>query len=838
MSRRIEALQLIGDLPLNRRLSGLAIGLLVLLLPAARASIREVDPGEVRALGADEGYLVVDVDSSDYIGVLRISKQGSLTGGENIKDLQAGQTRKLFVVTAGAYRWNDIHYLLGNMHYQFDLKNDEQFHFQVKPGIINYPGDLNYRPIGTERATTSILNRGLEAMDWLQATHPVVWTSTPFLYTGPVPDPFPDFYRAQRLLRPDRTTAELEKTLPPPAVGKLPIAIDDLWRETRIESVSLNPRGNLVAEAIHDAGSYQVDLIDPKARTSIRLLNFGNPVAELTWVGERVLAITLGGTAESTVYIVHIGVDGKPPIGYRIPRSGRLVDPLQDDPEHVLFGILDSKGSEQVNRIDISSAEKFDHHQFRFEDRLNHGLADVAAWLTDAHGQLRAAVAKQGSEFMLFHGTDGHYQSVLTFNKDNEFTPMGMSADGSLLYGLSDKGRGQKELVVFDPTSKSITKTLFSKPGVDISAPVFDAQRNPIGVAYYVEGKRVVDYFDQDNRVIDQRIAKAFPGMSAQIIDRDATGKQFLLAVAGSNQPGQLYYLDLAHATASLLDEDAPWLTDKPLAPSQTLHVNGPDGLPIEAYLTLPVHVSGKVPLIVYTHGGPIGVRDRLGFDPAVQLFASLGFGVLQVNYRGSSGYGRTFRDAGRRHYGSLIEDDIDAATREALGKFPLDATRVCAVGASYGGYSALVQSIRWPQRFRCVVSISGVTDQMLMFSASDVGRTAASRKEFAELIGDPQTDGETMKVYSPIYRYKEIKVPVMLAHGLQDRRVDYENTSRMVRMLNLAGKTPVAITFKDEGHGGFDNANAVKLWTGVAGFLRANLDAAPPVPPTPTANH
>lgn len=215
-------------------------------------------------------------------------------------------------------------------------------------------------------------------------------------------------------------------------------------------------------------------------------------------------------------------------------------------------------------------------------------------------------------------------------------------------------------------------------------------------------------------------------------------------------------------------------------------------------------------------------------FDPAVQLFASLGYAVLQVNFRGSDGYGSAFRDAGRHHYGNLIEDDIDATTRTVLKDFPIDSDRLCVVGASYGGFSALVSAIRWPKRFRCAVSIAGVTDQLLLFSASDSSQTDHGMQALIKAVGDPATDSDSMRAYAPLYRYRELTVPVMLVHGTADARVDYEHSRRLVRMLNFAGHPPVMLSLVGEGHGGFSSKDEIALWKGVAGFLRANLDAHP----------
>ena len=178
---------------------------------------------------------------------------------------------------------------------------------------------------------------------------------------------------------------------------------------------------------------------------------------------------------------------------------------------------------------------------------------------------------------------------------------------------------------------------------------------------------------------------------------------------------------------------------------------------------------------------------------------------------------------------GLTREDDVDAALRLALEKFPLDGSRMCMLGSSYGGYSSLVSAIRWPQRFRCVVSISGVSDRALFFTASDSGRSAEGRAQLERWIGDPRKDLDAMVATSPLYQYEKLSVPVMLVHGRDDLRVDFEHTRRLVRMLNLARRTPVVQAFAQEGHG-FENPNVLDIaWSGIAGFLRQHLEPGSP---------
>jgi dipeptidyl aminopeptidase/acylaminoacyl peptidase len=300
-----------------------------------------------------------------------------------------------------------------------------------------------------------------------------------------------------------------------------------------------------------------------------------------------------------------------------------------------------------------------------------------------------------------------------------------------------------------------------------------------------------------------------------------------MLWVEGSDQPVALYHLDIVRAQASLLDVAAPWLEGKHFVESQILRVKSRDGLPIEAYLTVPP-ASGKRPLVVLPHGGPVGVSDRLLFNPEVQFLASLGYAVLQVNFRGSEGYGKAFREAGHHAEGTGIEDDIDVALTEALARYPLDPQRMCVMGSSYGGYSALQSTVRWPQRFRCAVSISGVSDRVLFFTASDSGNSAKGRETLERIIGNPNTELDQMLETSPLYHYRELQVPVMLVHGEQDMRVDYEHARRLVRMLNLAGHKPVMLSFKDGGHSYGDIEQIEKTYAGIAGFLERYLGATP----------
>lgn len=797
----------------------MAVLLLCWVLPAA-ATILPVKDGDNVTLAESEGLLVIGIDSTAPLELLGLVREGDAPVSGTLRRVGAGRSLRMYRMPAGRYRWDQVR-VDSQTHAPAPA---DAFRFEVKAGHVNYPGDLLVRTRGWVRVDFDLANRGLAALDWLDANHPALSKRLPFAYAGHYPDPFPAFYRDVQA----RHGALTDTVLPPPPTGApLPMAIEPLWRPGRFVDVRLNAGGDLLAEVVHENGTWAVDLFDLVAGTCTRLLDSDEAITHVVWASDRSLVVSEGDGASDRVTVMRIvdRADGsRDYLQLRIPRRGRVVD-VMPQADRILFASHARKRL-LVHEIDVRTQASIDMQRFRSGDARNAGVANDEAWFVDGNGTLRVAIARAVDGFTLHHGRDGSFQPVPRFADLQGFQPHGLSADGNVLYGITDRGREQAELVALDLVAGRIGDTLFARPGTDVVAPVFDAGRRLIGASYYEDGQLVSEYFDEDNARLARRLRKAFPDRTVHVLDRDEQHRNLIVGVGGSDQPSRLYHLDLQTRQASLLDESRPWLSGHTFAPTHVLRSTSRDGLAIESYLTLPPGGDGKRPLVVFPHGGPIGIRDARQFDPEVQFLASLGYAVLQVNFRGSAGFGRAFRDAGERSYGSLIEDDIDAAINTALAEHPLDPTRMCAIGASYGGYSALVSAIRWPGRFRCAISVAGISDRILFFTASDTGRSDSGRALLEKAIGDPTRDAEAMLRYSPLYRYAELDLPVMLAHGTEDRRVDYEHTRRLVRLLSAAGRTPVLLTLEGEGHGIADPLARERLWEGIAGFLRQHLSA------------
>jgi dipeptidyl aminopeptidase/acylaminoacyl peptidase len=799
-----------------------ALLLFLALCAPAVARTHAVAPGEVPVLEPNEGLLLLAVDTNTRLLSADVSPQGSTVAIAKFGRAAPGYNARLFVVPAGTYYWARFN---TTFNLRVTLDDDAEMRFKVEPGKVTYPGDLIYRwgAVGVYFAEIQLHNRGLHAMDWLDTNHPAIARQHAFTYSGHYPDPFPDFYRRARAASADALDS-LAAVDAPPAPRALPLPPHELWRDDRISSVQLNPVGDLIAESLRlDDTHWAIDLIDLKAGESLRLVNSPAPVRSMYWSGDRTLLAGVSQTPGAevvTVFHIQEGASGKRTFdAVLLNPLGNVVSTIVDDPDHVIYK---EDRRTLIYKRDISSKTAMNGSKGA---ALNHNIKNDVAWWPDGRGRLRYVQAElDGGGYALWYGEgEDHYTYLMDLPEN--FAPQAASFDGKLLYAISDEDRAQRDLVAFDPSLKRITRTLFTRPGVDVVSALFDARQNPIGVTYFQDGRSVSEYFDARDATLTALLDRTFPGSTVSIVSRNRDSSQLVLQVESSEQAPRLYHLDVARRQASLLDSQRPWLDGKPLARSEVIKATSSDGLPIEAYLTLPAG-AGRLPLVVLPHGGPIGVSDRLLFDPESQFFASLGYAVLRVNFRGSEGFGKAFREAGYNAQGTRIEDDIDAALTQALARYPLDKDRICIVGSSYGGYSALVSTMRWPHRFKCAVSVAGVSDRLLGFTATDSSQSAEGRKSLEALFGDPAKEPDAMLARSPIYHYQDLQVPLMLVHGRQDMRVDYENANRLVRMLNLAGRKPVMLTFEQGTHGWKDIDEIDKAYTAIAGFLQRYLDA------------
>ena len=287
---------------------------------------------------------------------------------------------------------------------------------------------------------------------------------------------------------------------------------------------------------------------------------------------------------------------------------------------------------------------------------------------------------------------------------------------------------------------------------------------------------------------------------------------------------------DIARKNLSFLMSARPWLEPERLAEVEAQRMVMRDGQTITSYLTWPAGPRTKLPLVVLPHGGPRD-RDSLQFDAMAQAMASQGWLVVQPNFRGSSGYGRAFAEAGYRQWAGAMQDDVTDTVTHLIGQGVVDPQRVVILGGSYGGYSALAGAVVTPTLYRAAASIAGVTDlpELMKWHAKEDGRDSPVYETLVERIGDPSKDKAALEAASPRRRAAEIQIPVLLIHGKLDGIVPIRQSQLMAKALKKARKQVSTMEVIGEGHSGWSSENEIKAINAVIGFFEPHMKAPAP---------
>jgi dipeptidyl aminopeptidase/acylaminoacyl peptidase len=306
--------------------------------------------------------------------------------------------------------------------------------------------------------------------------------------------------------------------------------------------------------------------------------------------------------------------------------------------------------------------------------------------------------------------------------------------------------------------------------------------------------------------------------------------KKVVILVYSDRNPGRFLLVDVDKMAAEEIVAARPWVKPDAFAEMSAFHIPANDGLWIHGYITLPksARAGEALPLVVLPHGGPHYVRDEWDYHSEVQLFAREGFAVLQVNYRGSGGYGSKYQEAGYGHWGDRIVQDIIDATRYAVRKGYADPKRICIYGGSFGGYAALQGAIMAPDLFRCAVGYAGVYDLTLLSSESGSSWSPVGRRLAQNFVRTAVgTDTGELKRASPVYNANKVKARVLLIHGKQDKRVSIEHAERLKKALEESGAKPEWLVERKEGHGFYDEDARERMYMRLVQFLHENTAPA-----------
>ena len=623
---------------------------------------------------------------------------------------------------------------------------------------------------------------------------------------------------------------------------------DDFAREAAFENVVISPSGKYLAVVFRNEGQEFVGVIETATqrhltqfvageRLGVARLVWANDERLLMWPAERYPIIDWKAPTGEILGVNADGLREKLIYGWRAGRSqlgsyirsaqtthgwATLVDLLPDDPNHIMIASHPFSSRDRAAtalRLDVLDGRQ-----------ITEAISPVAFgdFVCAPDGNVRLAFGTTpDDDYARYRRAPGEVEFRLVMKRgagQGRVVPIKAYDDRRFL-AVDDLDSTTAGLSIWNAETGE-RQHVFRNDHVDVDAVAFDGtERVPYAV-------RVVDHFpDYFYPDADHPLAIVHKGIRRAFSDDDVTltsvTRDNALAVAfvhGDRNPGAFYLVDVKARSLSKIDDARPWLDRDRLAKEQPIALVVRDQTPVAAYLTEPNGFQPPGPLVVLVHGGPHGIRDRWGFDREAQLLAAAGYAVLQVNYRGSGGYGRAFEAAGYREWGRAMQNDVTDATRWAIAEHIADPRRICIFGASYGGYAALTGAFEEPDLYRCAIGYSGVYDLPLMFEKGDVQAFRSGESYLRKTLGD---DVEDLKSRSPAYNAARIKAKVMLVHGRWDERAPIAHAERMRAALQRAGNEPEWIVESGEGHGFFDPKNVADLYRRILAFLDRNIGAS-----------
>ena len=454
--------------------------------------------------------------------------------------------------------------------------------------------------------------------------------------------------------------------------------------------------------------------------------------------------------------------------------------------------------------------------------------------LTDHEHQVRVSFSTEEDDSQHFYYRDSHddeWKELGVYNRyEGKVFPIGFSKDNTKIMVLINDGSDKNGVYWLDPkTNKREMIHVFNYddfPGNSASIDnwIYDSDfLKPSIIGYRISpGKPVSIYFDENSKEakLQRALEASFPDETVDIINYSEDGNTVMIRTRSDKNPGSLFLMDIAENKLRFLFDFKPQIKAKKMFATKSIQFKTRDNLVIQSYLTLP-HKSDdlnkNLPMIVKVHGGPYGVRDEWRFDPENQLMASKGYAVLQVNYRGSGGYGSDFEYDAYNKMGAEMQDDITDATLWAVKEGFADKNRICIYGASYGGYASLMGVVKEPDLYKCAAPSSGVYDISLFHRFGNIQRFDEGEDFLVEAWGNSE---EFFQERSPINHLDKLKAGLLIMHGRKDTQVDFGQYKELTKKLKSIGYPFESVVFDTEGHSLYSLKNKKDYYAKLFPFL------------------
>jgi dipeptidyl aminopeptidase/acylaminoacyl peptidase len=634
----------------------------------------------------------------------------------------------------------------------------------------------------------------------------------------------------------------------PPVAAVAAPPLEDMVRRAEFTGVSLSPDGRhlAVATPVDERTCLTVLNIEVVEQPSMVLQSCppgGESVTAmgLLWANnERILFRTtrqLGNLAQPvwTGRIFAINIDGKNGRQIHGPVLGAInfvysdvsiIDMLRDDPEHILVSTMtlavhSERLNPRVERVNVYNGRS----QFVVDSPLDRGFI-----LTDHRSRVRFATGWSVDAEQSFAWRPDEESDWLEFRSpfESDIYPLSFTADEK---GILVSSRQEGELGVWHVDLETgERRRLLANDRSEMRSAIFDAEGTELIGARFEPDYPVYEFIDSEHEdtVLWRRVMAAFPGREVSIAGFTRDRSRAVVSVTGDREPTTWYLMNTEDMQLRFLLASQGWIDPGQLSVREPFRIRARDGLELTGYLTLPPDGrDAGLPAVMLVHGGPHGPRDTWSYDLEAQLLASRGYAVVQLNFRGSGGYGQQFERAGYRKWGTAMQDDVTDATRWLIAEGIADPERICIYGGSYGGYAVLAGITREPDLYACAFTYVGVYDLDMMFKHGDIPQRDTGVAFLTRVLGDRRADAADIAARSPVNHVAKIRTPLYVAHGRKDERVPIAQYNALTRALDRAGIPYEKLVFRNEGHGISDPENRVTYYSELLNFLDKHTGGA-----------
>jgi dipeptidyl aminopeptidase/acylaminoacyl peptidase len=607
------------------------------------------------------------------------------------------------------------------------------------------------------------------------------------------------------------------------------LAVEDFFKNPEKFSWRISPDGEYASYLSPYKGHTNVFVqkITDTAGTPVTNDTARN-IYQYQWKGNKIIYLQdIGG--DENFQMFSVGADGK---------NLKALTPFPKVRTEIFDSWRDVAGKENEMMIGLNKrdARFFDPYSINIETGelkvLFQNDKNYDSWVTDHTGAIRIATKTDGVNTTYYQRATeaAAFDSFLATTYKDQFAIQFFTFDNKNIYVSSNIGRDKSAIVEYDLATRKEVKEIYSNPEYDVDGLSYSEKRKVLTMANFTSWKAEHHFLDNETEAEYKKMGDKFKGYEIGIYGNNNAEDKFVVWTGNDKVAAKYYYYDKKTGDTKFLADAFPWLKEETMATMKPVEYKSRDGLTIHGYLTLPKGYEAKnLPVVINPHGGP-WARDDWGFNNEAQMFANRGYAVLQMNFRGSTGYGKEFWLKSQKQWGKTMQDDITDGVQWLIKEGIADPKRVAIYGGSYGGYATLAGVTFTPDLYACAVDYVGVAN-MFTFMKTIPPYWEPYKAMFYEMVGDPAKDSALLAAASPVLHAGNIKTPLFVAQGANDPRVNKAESDQMVEALKKRGVAVDYMVKNDEGHGFHNENNRLDFYKAMDKFFDKYLSGKPVEP-------